>query len=303
MIVPISYTGEAREVKGINPLNKAEILIEALPYIKKFSGKTVVIKYGGHAMTDSQLKDKVITDIVLMKYVGINPVIVHGGGPDINHWLEKTGQGFQFVNGMRVTDRETMEIVQMVLVGKVNKEIVRMVQKNGGKALGLSGIDGGLIKVKRKSMTQEGKEVDLGFVGEVEYINPHLIHSAIQQGHIPIIAPVGTDKEGEVYNINADYVAGSIASALEADKLVLLTDVEGVMDKDKRLLSSLSFSQARQYIKNGVIDGGMIPKIECCMEALLGGVNRVHVINGRRPHALLLEIFTDQGVGTMVVKE
>ncbi|MFZ7104368.1 MAG: acetylglutamate kinase [Peptococcaceae bacterium] len=287
----------------MEPMEKAETLIEALPYIKEFSGKTVVIKYGGHAMSDPDLKVKVITDIVLMKYVGINPVIVHGGGPDINHWLEKTGQEFHFINGMRVTDEKIMEIVQMVLVGKINKEIVGMVHKGGGKALGLSGIDGGLIKVNKKKMVKNGEEIDLGFVGEVESIDPQLIYSAIEQGHIPVIAPVGTDRDGEVYNINADYVAGSIAGALEADKLVLLTDVEGVMDKDKNLLSSLSFSQAREYMGNGVIDGGMIPKIECCMEALLGGVNRVHIINGRQPHALLLEIFTDQGVGTMVVKE
>ncbi|MFZ5942574.1 MAG: acetylglutamate kinase [Bacillota bacterium] len=287
----------------MEPMVKAEILIEALPYIKKFYGKTVVIKYGGHAMTDPQLKDKIITDIVLMKYVGINPVIVHGGGPDINYWLEKTGQEFQFVNGMRVTDEKIMEIVQMVLVGKINKEIVGAVHKNGGKALGLSGIDGGLIKVTKKKTSKNGVEVDLGFVGEVDHINPQLIYSAIEQGHIPVISPIGTDCEGEVYNINADYVAGSIASALEADKLVLLTDVEGVLDKNKNLLSSLSFSQARNYIETGVIEGGMIPKIECCMEALMGGVRSVHIINGRLPHALLLEIFTDKGVGTMVVKE
>jgi acetylglutamate kinase len=287
----------------MQPLAKAEILIEALPYIKKFYGKTVVIKYGGHAMTDPELKDKVITDIVLMKYVGINPVIVHGGGPEINYWLEKTGQEFRFVNGMRVTDEKIMEIVQMVLIGKVNKEIVGLVQKNGGKAIGLSGIDGEMIKVNKKTVEKDGAQIDLGYVGEVDQINPHLIHSAIEQGHIPVIAPIGTNGNGEVYNINADYVAGSIAGALEADKLVLLTDVEGVLDKEGNLLSSLSFKEAREFMETGVIDGGMIPKIECCMEALLRGVKTVHIVNGCLPHAMLLEIFTDSGVGTMVVKE
>lgn len=287
----------------MGPLEKAEILIEALPYIKKFYGKTVVIKYGGHAMTDPELKDKVMTDIVLMKYVGINPVIVHGGGPEINYWLEKTHQKYEFVNGMRVTDENIMEIVQMVLVGKINKEIVGLVQKNGGKALGLSGIDGQMIKVTKKVIEKNGSEIDLGFVGEVDSIDPHLIHSAIEQGYIPVIAPVGTNAAGDVYNINADYVAGSIASALEADKLVLLTDVEGVMNQKKELVSSLSFKEARKFIETGVIDGGMIPKIECCIDALLGGVNKVHIINGRLPHALILEVFTDEGVGTMVVKE
>lgn len=287
----------------MQPLAKAEILIEALPYIKKFYGKTVVIKYGGHAMTDPELKDKVITDIVLMKYVGINPVIVHGGGPEINYWLEKTGQEFRFVNGMRVTDEKIMEIVQMVLIGKVNKEIVGLVQKNGGKAIGLSGIDGEMIKVNKKTVEKDGAQIDLGYVGEVDQINPHLIHSAIEQGHIPVIAPIGTNGNGEVYNINADYVAGSIAGALEADKLVLLTDVEGVLDKEGNLLSSLSIKEARDFIETGVIDGGMIPKIECCMEALLRGVKTVHIVNGCLPHAMLLEIFTDSGVGTMVVKE
>ncbi|MDK2824220.1 MAG: acetylglutamate kinase [Clostridia bacterium] len=287
----------------MEPMEKAEILIEALPYIKKFYGKTVVIKYGGHAMTDPGLKDKVITDVILMKYVGINPVIVHGGGPEINYWLEKTGQEFHFVDGMRVTDEKIMEIAQMVLIGKINKEIVGIIHKNGGKALGLSGIDGGLIKVNKKRIKKNEVEIDLGFVGEVDYINPQLINSAIDQGHIPVIAPIGTNEEGEVYNINADYVAGSIASALGADKLVLLTDVEGVFDNEGNLVSSLSFLQARNFIDKGIIAGGMIPKIECCIEALVSGVQSAHIINGRLHHALLLEIFTDKGVGTMVVKE
>jgi len=286
----------------MGPLEKAEILIEALPYIKKFYGKTVVIKYGGHAMTDPQLKDKVITDIVLMKYVGINPVIVHGGGPEINQWLKKTETSSEFVNGMRVTDEKTMEIVQMVLIGKVNKEIVSLVEKNGGKAIGLSGIDGQMIKAKKKKAYLNGSEVDLGLVGEIEAIDPELIHTALKNDYIPVIAPIGTG-EGQVYNINADYVAGSIAASLKADKLVLLTDVEGVLDKEKRLISSINFHEARSLIEKGVIEGGMIPKIECCMEALSNGVKRVHIIDGRLPHALLLEIFTHQGVGTMVVKE
>jgi acetylglutamate kinase len=287
----------------LQPLAKAEILIEALPYIKKFYGKTVVIKYGGHAMDDPILKEKIITDIVLMKYVGINPVIVHGGGPEINYWLDRVGQKSHFVDGMRVTDEKTMEIAQMVLIGKVNKEIVGLVQKSGGKAIGLSGIDGEMIKVSKKKIKKNDKEIDLGFVGEVECINPHLIHSAIREGHIPIIAPIGIGKEGQVYNINADYVAGSIAGALEADKLVLLTDVEGVLDSQGNLVSTLNFRDASEFIAEGKIYGGMIPKIECCMKALINGVNKVHIINGRLDHALLLEIFTDQGVGTMVVKE
>jgi len=286
----------------MGPLEKAEILIEALPYIKKFYGKTVAIKYGGHAMTDPELKDKVITDIVLMKYVGINPVIVHGGGPEINQWLKKTETPSEFVNGMRITDEKIMEIVQMVLVGKVNKEIVSLVEKNGGKAMGLSGIDGQMIKARKKRAYLNGSEVDLGFVGEIEEIDPQLIHTALRNDFIPVIAPVGTGN-GQVYNINADYVAGSIAASLKADKLVLLTDVEGVLDKEKKLISSLNFREARNMIEAGVIEGGMIPKIECCMEVLSRGVERVHIIDGRLPHALLLEIFTDQGVGTMVVKE
>lgn len=287
----------------MEPLVKAEILIEALPYIKKFYGKTVVIKYGGHAMTDPLLRDKVITDIVLMKYVGINPVIVHGGGPEINYWLKKTNITSQFVNGMRVTDEKTMEIVQMVLVGKVNKEIVSLVEKNGGKALGLSGIDGQLIKVSKKKAYQNMRAVDLGFVGEIEKVNPQLVYTALAKDYIPVIAPIGIGEEGKAYNINADYVAGSIAASLDADKLILLTDVEGVFDKDKNLLSSLSFSEAGRLIKQCVIEGGMIPKIECCIKALSSGVKSAHIIDGRLPHALLLEIFTDQGVGTMVVKE
>lgn len=286
----------------MEPLAKAEILIEALPYIKKFYGKTVVIKYGGHAMTDPLLKDKVITDIVLMKYVGINPVIVHGGGPEINHWLEKTDITSQFVNGMRVTDEKTMEIVQMVLVGKVNKEIVSLVEKNGGKAMGLSGIDGQLIKARKKKVYCNGTEVDLGFVGEIEKIDPELIYTALENDYIPVIAPVGSG-EGKVYNINADYVAGGIAASLKADKLVLLTDVEGVFDKEGKLISSLSILEAQRLIEEEVINGGMIPKIECCIKALTGGVKSTHIIDGRLPHALLLEIFTDQGIGTMVVKE
>jgi len=286
----------------MGPLEKAEILIEALPYIKKFYGKTVVIKYGGHAMTDPGLKDKVITDIVLMKYVGINPVIVHGGGPEINQWLKRTDTSSEFVNGMRVTDEKTMEIVQMVLVGKVNKEIVSLVEKNGGKAIGLSGIDGQMIKAKKKKAYLNGAEVDLGLVGEIEAIDPELIHNALKNDYIPVIAPIGVGG-GQVYNINADYVAGSIAASLKANKLVLLTDVEGVLNKEKKLISSINFHEARSLIEQGVIEGGMIPKIECCMEALSKGVERVHIIDGRLPHALLLEIFTDQGVGTMVVKE
>lgn len=287
----------------MEPLAKAEILIEALPYIKKFSGKTVVIKYGGHAMTNAKLKGLIIQDIILMKFVGINPVIVHGGGPEINYWLDKTGQTSQFVDGLRVTDSNIMEIAQMVLVGKLNKEIVGLIHKNGGKALGLSGIDGGLIEVSKKKLFKNNVEIDLGYVGEIENINPKLIKNSLEQGHIPVISPIGCDANGETYNINADTVAGSIAASLEADKLILLTDVEGVLDKEKNLISGLSLTEARAKIEDGTIVGGMIPKVQCCMEAIIEGVGSVHIINGRLPHALLLEIFTDQGVGTMVTKE
>ncbi len=294
---------------GISALEKAEILVEALPYIKKFSGKTVVIKYGGNAMLDENLKRAVLTDITLMKFVGINPVVVHGGGPEINAMLKKVGKRSEFVQGLRVTDAETMEITEMVLAGKLNKEIVSMLSGLGAKAVGISGKDGGLLTAVKKPMTvtdEQGheEEIDLGFVGEVTGVNPEIIETLVTKSYIPVIAPVGAGEDGESYNINADYAAGAIAGALQADKLVLLTDVEGIYadyeDKDS-LISMVRTSEVDGLISSGVISGGMIPKIECCVHAISSGVAQVHIIDGRVPHSILLEIFTDKGIGTMVL--
>lgn len=291
-------------------LEKAGVLIEALPYIKKFYGKTVVIKYGGSAMINLELKEAVIKDIILMKLIGINPVLVHGGGPKINEFLNRVGKDFAFVNGMRVTDAETMEIVEMVLVGKINKEIVALVNNFGGKAVGLSGKDGNLITASKKTTivkngVGEKTQRDLGYVGDVETINPEIIETLVNEGYIPIIAPIGAGRDGMSYNINGDYVAGEIASALKADKLMLLTDVEGILrDKDDpaSLISSLKVCEIDDLIADDVIVEGMIPKVECCVNALKGGVNTTHIIDGRMPHSILLEIFTHQGIGTMVVR-
>ncbi len=288
---------------NLTPGDKAKILIESLPYIKKFSGKTFVIKYGGNAMIDEELKNQVINDIILMKYVGINPVIVHGGGPDINIWLSKSGIESEFIQGLRVTDEKIMEIVQMVLIGKVNKEVVALFEKNGIKALGFSGIDGQTLLAKKKMAEVDGKFYDLGFVGEVEKVNPALINKAIFDKYIPVIAPVGVDNQGQTYNINGDYSAGSIASSLNAEKLFLLTDIDGVLDKEGKLISRMDQASAKKLIADGTISGGMIPKIECCMEAISNGVSSAHIVNGTLIHALLLEIFTDKGVGTMFVEK
>ncbi len=292
----------------ISALEKAGILVEALPYIKKFSGKTVVIKYGGNAMLDENLKRAVLTDITLMKFVGINPVVVHGGGPEINAMLKRVGKNSNFVQGLRVTDAETMEITEMVLAGKLNKEIVTMLSGFGAKAVGISGKDAQLLTAAKKPMTvtdAEGREqeVDLGFVGEVTDVNPDIIETLVAKSYIPVIAPVAAGEDGESYNINADYVAGHIAGALKADKLVLLTDVEGIFadyqDKSS-LLSTVKAGEVDTLINSGIISGGMIPKIECCVHAIEAGVSQVHIIDGRVPHSILLEIFTDQGIGTMV---
>lgn len=283
----------------ITACEKAGILVEALPYIKEFYGKTVVIKYGGSAMTDCDLKKSVMEDIVLMKYVGMHPVVVHGGGPDITRMLERLGLKTSFVDGLRVTDRATMEIVEMVLVGKVNKEIVAGINDLGGRAVGFSGKDGMLIRAAQIP----GKE-DLGYVGQVRAINTELIETVTREGYIPVISPVGVGHNSQSYNINADHVAGAVATALKADKLVLLTDVPGILadqnDPSSRI-SRLRVSEVDSYIECGIVSGGMIPKVECCVEALRGGVNRTHIIDGRIPHAILLEIFTDEGVGSMVV--
>lgn len=285
----------------ISAMEKAEILVEALPYIKDFYGKRVVIKYGGAAMTDCELKQKVMQDIVLMKYVGMHPIVVHGGGPEINHMLSRLGIKSEFINGLRVTDHETMEIVEMVLGGKVNKEIVAGINASGGKAIGISGKDGNLIKAG--PLNADG---NMGFVGEVRSINPQIIETVIENGYIPVIAPIGMGSAQESYNINADLVAAAIAVAMKADKLVLLTDVPGLLMNPKdsdTLVSVLKLSEIDDYKRRGIVAGGMLPKVKCCEEAVTGGVGRTHIIDGRVPHSILLEIFTDEGIGTMVVNE
>ncbi len=286
---------------ALSPLEKAEILVEALPYIKEFHGKRVVIKYGGAAMIDCQLKEKVMQDIVLMKYVGMHPIVVHGGGPEINTMLDRLQMKSEFVNGLRVTDQDTMEIVAMVLGGKVNKEIVAGINASGGKAIGISGQDGQLIMA---GPTEDSHK--LGFVGQVQEVNPGVIETIIENGYIPVIAPIGMDDRGNSYNINADLVAAAIAVAMKADKLVLLTDVPGLL-RDPRdpesLISVLKTSEVDNYLQQGVISGGMTPKVQCCVEAVTGGVGRTHIVDGRVPHSILLEVFTRQGVGTMVVDE
>lgn len=292
-----------------NAVEKASILIEALPYIRKFYGKTVVIKYGGHAMINEELKNAVINDLILMKLIGINPVVVHGGGPEITEMLKRLDIQSHFVGGCRVTDPATMEIVEMVLVGKINKEIVAMINRHGGKAVGLSGKDANLITAVRKmgrSVDSTGLEMlhDIGFVGDVKKINPEILQTVIREGYIPVVAPVGVGEQGESFNINADYVAGEMAAALRADKLILLTDVEGIFedyDNKDTLISELKINRVDRLIAEGVISGGMIPKVECCVQAIRGGVTTTHILDGRIPHSILLEIFTDRGIGTMVV--
>lgn len=282
--------------------------MEALPYIQRFYGKTFVVKYGGSAMVDEELKASFAQDVVLLKYVGINPVVVHGGGPQIDQTLEKMGITSRYVRGMRVTDPETLDIIEMVLVGKVNKEIVGLINQHGGMAVGLSGKDGGLILARKMNVTvasngEPSEIIDIGMVGEIVGINPTVINSLDENKFIPVIAPVGVGERGETYNINADLVAGQIAEALGAEKLILLTDVEGVKDKKGELLSTLKINQARKLIQHGVVAEGMIPKVECCIEALKGGVGKTHIIDGRVKHAVLLEIFTKEGVGTEVVRK
>ena len=288
-------------------MERAEILIEALPYIKRFYNKTIVIKYGGHAMVDDELKDKFAQDVVMMKYIGINPVVVHGGGPQIGTLLKKLGKESKFIQGMRVTDAETMNIVEMVLVGMVNKEIVGLINRHGGTAVGLSGKDGNLIKAEKYYLSEEkvkntpSEIIDIGLVGRVKSINSELIVSLSQNAFIPVIAPTGIGDEGETYNINADIVAGEVAAALQADKLLLLTDVEGVLGKDKKLINAMNDKEAMKLIENGIVEGGMFPKVKCCLKALKGGVKKAHIIDGRLKHAILLEVFTDKGIGTEIV--
>lgn len=290
---------------------KAGVLIEALPYIREFYGKTVVIKYGGSAMTSPDLKKAVALDVVLMKYIGINPVIVHGGGPEIDEMLKKLGKKPVRVGGLRVTDAETMEVVEMVLIGKVNKEIVSLINVSGGKAVGLCGKDGNLIVAKKRpagtaidEVTGKPVQVDLGLVGDVETINADIVNILSREGCIPVISSVATGPCGETYNVNADHVAGALAGALNAEKIIMLTDTEGVYENPRdrsSLIAVLSIEKASQMIGGGTIEGGMIPKMEACIQALTNGVRRAHIVDGRSPHSMLLEVFTDKGTGTMMV--
>jgi acetylglutamate kinase len=286
----------------------ADILIEALPYIRKFSGMTVVVKYGGHAMVDEQLKTDFARDITLLKFIGLNPVVVHGGGPQINQVLDQMGIRPQFVRGMRLTDGPTMDVVEMVLGGKVNKGIVAQINQQGGMAVGLSGKDGGLIQARKMHIVHQDDAgsppeiIDPGMVGEVTHINPGIINTLSAKGFIPIIAPVGAGGEGETYNINADLVASHIATALSAGRLILLTDVDGVMDATGQLISSIDAATIGRMITDGSISGGMIPKIEYALAAIRSGVEKVPIINGKRRHAILLELFTDRGIGTEVTE-
>jgi acetylglutamate kinase len=288
-------------------IDKAKVLMEALPYIKRFANKTIVIKYGGHAMSDERLKESFAKDVTLLKYIGLNPVIVHGGGPQINDTLQKYGIVSQFVRGMRVTDAQTMAVVEMVLVGQVNKEVVGLLNRQGGRAVGLCGKDGELLLCKRLLQEVKGDDgqvemVDIGYVGDVVRVNCELIETLEKSKFIPVIAPVGVGAEGESYNINADVVAGRVAAALGAEKLILLTDVQGVKDRDGHLLSSIAVAEMHRLIEEEAIVGGMIPKVICCAEALRDGVKKAHIIDGRVEHATLLEIFTDVGIGTEIVR-
>ncbi len=285
----------------------AKVLIEALPYIRRFKNATIVVKYGGHAMVDEGLKKNFALDIILMKYVGLNPIVVHGGGPQILKFLETLSIESEFVDGMRVTDEETMDVVEMVLAGKVNKEIVALINQNGGQAVGLSGKDGQLITARKMKHVKEMGDnkppeiIDMGMVGEITTVNNRILLNLLESQFIPIIAPVGAGKKGETYNINADMVAGHLAASLRARKLVLLTDTDGVLDKEGKLTSSIKGEDVPGLIADGTITGGMIPKVNCCLKALKGGVKKAHIINGRKDHSILLEIFTKIGIGTEIV--
>ena len=294
-------------LKNFTADDRAAILVEALPYIQEFHGKTIVIKYGGNAMVNDELKASVMQDVALMKFVGINVVIVHGGGPEITGFLKKIGKESSFVSGLRVTDEETVEIAEMVLDGKINSEIVTLLNRRGLRAVGLSGKDADLIRAEKKLATVyeagEKTKVDIGYVGKAKQINIKIVNDLIAQGYVPVIAPIGVGEDGESYNINADYVAADIAGALKAEKLLLLTDTEGVYknfaDK-KSFISTLKADEARIFIKDGIISGGMIPKVEACLRALDRGANKSYIIDGRLPHSIILELFTDSGIGTEV---
>ncbi len=280
-------------------MNVARVLGEALPYIQRFAGKTVVIKYGGNAMTDPELKSGFARDIVLMKLVGINPVVVHGGGPQIGELLKRIGKETRFVQGMRVTDGETMDVVEMVLGGLVNKEIVQLINRHGGRAVGLSGKDGGLIRARKLSLPESGDD-DIGYVGEVASVDPAIVDILDKGDFIPVIAPLGVGEDGLSYNINADLVAGRIAEVIGAEKLMLLTNTAGVLDGEGKLLTGLQPKQVDQLIADGTISGGMLPKVRCALEAVKAGVRAAHIVDGRVEHAVMLELFTDEGVGTLI---
>ena len=288
-----------------NAKNIANVLTMALPYIQKFTGKTIVVKYGGNAMVDAELKQSFARDIVLMKLVGMNPIIVHGGGPQIGSLLEKLNIESSFVEGLRVTDSQTMDVVEMVLGGLVNKEIVSLLNRNQGKAFGVTGKDGNLIKARKLRLKNVGDKppLDIGQVGEVVKINTEILDVMKDSDFIPVIAPIGTDENGESYNINADSVAGELAKVLGAEKLILLTNVAGVQDKDGKVLTGLSIKQVDALIADKTLQGGMLPKVECALNAVKGGVNSAHIIDGRVEHAVLLEIFTDEGVGTLITTD
>lgn len=290
-------------------IEKAQVLLEALPYIKKFYGKTFVIKYGGNAMLNQRYKEDFALDIVLMKYIGLNPVIVHGGGPQIGTLLKRLGKESRFVRGLRITDAETMEIVEMILGGSINKEIVAMINRHGGRAVGVTGKDGSLIQACKLNLAltapnmKDVELLDLGLVGEISKVNPSIIRSLEENGFIAVIAPIGFGINGETYNINADSAAGHIAAALKAEKLIMLSDIPGIMNKDGQLISSINLEEISELIDQGVIDGGMLPKVDACRLALENGVTKTHIIDGRVNHAVLLEIFTEKGVGTEIVSE
>ncbi|CEP78756.1 MAG: acetylglutamate kinase [Defluviitoga tunisiensis] len=282
-------------------IEKANVLVEALPYIKHFSGKIVVIKYGGKAMENEQIKTLIMQDIVLMKYVGLHPVVVHGGGPEINKMLKRVNIESNFVNGLRVTDRETMEIVEMVLVGKINKEITSLINKHGGNAVGLSGKDANLL-IAEKDISNG----DIGYVGEIIDINKDFLMMILENGYIPVIAPCAIGRDGNTYNVNADTAAGKIASILKAEKFVLLTDVSGVLkdrNDERSIISKINYQESKELLNSHFITEGMIPKLKCCVKAIEEGVESAHIIDGRIPHSLILEIFTKEGIGTMIVKE
>lgn len=287
-------------------IEKANTLIEALPFIRNFYGKTFVIKYGGAAQAEDALKDSFARDVVLLNFIGIRPVIVHGGGPRISETMKKMGKEPAFVQGQRITDRETMDIVEMVLGGLINKEIVALINSHGGRAVGLSGKDGGLIRARKKflkkSSDKSGEEfIDIGLVGEVDYIDPGILNSLEKDGFVPVISPIGVGSNGEAFNINADYVASAVASALKAEKLILLTDVQGIKDKQSKIISTVDKKGVKRLINNGTISGGMLPKVQACTGALEGGVKKTHIVDGRVPHCLLLEIFTNEGIGTEIL--